>query len=65
MLLENPQIREQMSGPDLHVVTLKTVFFPIKDTSQNCFDFVYLYFVQLFSADPKYFQKNSRLIFCP
>ena len=39
------QIREQMSGPDLHVFTLKFValkkpgFSPVKNTFQNLFDF--------------------------
>ena len=38
------QIREQMSGPDLHVFTLKflalkKMFFPIKNTFQKNFDF--------------------------
>jgi hypothetical protein len=58
------QIREQMSGPDLHVFTLKflaikkTGFSPIKNTFQFFFDFVYLYSMQLFSADPKIFSKK-------
>jgi hypothetical protein len=40
-----PQIREQMSGPDLHVFTFKflalkkTGFSPIKNTFQKLFDF--------------------------
>ena len=58
------QIREQMSRPDLHVITLKflalkkLVFPPIKNTFQIFFDFFYLYSMQLFSADPKiYFKK--------
>ena len=44
-LFLNPQIREQMSGPDLHVFTntflalKKLVFPPIKNTFQIFFDF--------------------------
>ena len=34
-------------------------YFPISLT------FVYLYSMQLFSANPKIFSKNSKLIFCP
>ena len=51
------QIREQMSGPDLHVFTLKFLalkkpgFSPIKYFSNILMTFVYLYSMQLFSAD--------------
>ena len=44
-LLPVIQIREQMSGPDLHVFTLKFLALkklvppPIKNTFQNCLDF--------------------------
>ena len=31
----------------------KTVFYPVKNTSQNFFDFYLPYSMQLFSADPK------------
>ena len=63
------QMREQMSGPDLHVFTLKFLappkncFFLIKNTLQIFLTYVYFYSMQLFSADP--FQKNFKLIFCP
>ena len=59
------QIREQMSGPDLHVFThtqifspKKTGFSPIKNTFHFFLTFIYLYSMQLFSADPKIFSKN-------
>ena len=48
-----------MSGPDLHVFKLKflalkkTGFSSIKNTFQIFLTFVYLYSMQLFSADPK------------
>ena len=57
------QIREQMSGTDLHVFILKFLalkqlgFLPIKNAFQNLFDFFYLYSVDLFSGDPKIFSK--------
>ena len=57
------QIREQMSGPDLHVFTLKflalekTGYSPIKNTFPVFKKIVYLYSMQLFSADPKIFSK--------
>ena len=43
-LAVNTQIRQQMSGPNLHVYTLKylalkIIFSPMKDTFQNLFDF--------------------------
>ena len=53
-----PQIREQMSGPDLHVFTLKflalkkTVFSPIKNTFQNFFDFCLPLFYATFQCGP-------------
>ena len=52
------QISEEMSGPDLHISTLKfltfktTWFSPIKKLPKICFDFRSM---QLFSADPKKF----------
>ena len=60
----NPQIRDQMSGPDLHVFTLKFLalkkpgFSPIKNTFQFFLTFVYPYSMQLFSADPKIFSNK-------
>ena len=42
----------------------KTGFSPIKDKFQNFFEFVYLYYMQLFSADPKIFSKKI-YYFCP
>ena len=56
------QMREQMSGPDLHVFTLKFLATE-KNTLQIFLTYVYFYSMQLFSADP--FQKNFKLIFCP
>ena len=59
-----PQIREQMSGPDLYVFTLKflvlkkTGFSPMRNTFQ-----IYLYSMQLFSADPKIFSKKFQINF--
>ena len=59
------QIREQMSDPDLYVFTLKFLvlkkpgFSLIKNNFQNFLTLVYLYFMQLFSADPKIFSKNN------
>ena len=61
----SPQIREQMSCPDLHVFTLKflalkkPVFSRIKNTYHVFLTFVYLYSMQLFSADPKIFSKKN------
>ena len=58
------QIREQMSGPDLHVFTLKFLalkkpgFSPIKYFSNILMTFVYLYSMQLFSSDPQIFSKK-------
>ena len=51
-----PQKREQMSGPDLHVFTLKFLagFSPIKNTFEIFFDFC----LPLFSADPEIFSKK-------
>ena len=52
------QMREQMSGPDLHVFTLKflaltkTVFSPIKNTFQNFFDFCLPLFYATFQCGP-------------
>ena len=67
-----PQIREQMSGPDLHVLTLKVLalekmFFPHKRYFQFffCFIFVDLYSMQFFSASPRIFSKKIGLTFCP
>jgi hypothetical protein len=63
MLLLAPQIREQMPGPDLHVFTLKFLalkklgFSPKKILSKKFLTFVYLFSMQLFSADPKIFSK--------
>ena len=37
----------------------------MENTSQNCFDFCYLYFIQLFSADPKIFSKFFHINFLP
>ena len=61
-----------MSGPDLHVHIYtqfvspkKTGVPPMENTSQNCFDFCYLYFIQLFSADPKIFSKFFHINFLP
>jgi hypothetical protein len=53
-----PQIREQMSGPDLHVFILKflalkkTVFSPIKNTFQKFFDFCLPLFYATFQCRP-------------
>ena len=53
-----PQIREQMSGPDPHVFTLKflalkkTGFSPIKNTFQIFFDFCLLLFYATFQCGP-------------
>ena len=55
-----------MSGPDLQVFTLKSlvlknlVFPPLKNTFQIFLTFVYLYSMQLFSADPKIFSKKIK-----
>ena len=55
-LLPVIQIREQMSGPDLHVFTLKflalktTGFSPIKDTSQFFLDFCLHLFYAIFQC---------------
>ena len=52
------QIREQMSGPDLHVLTLKflalkkTGFSPIKNTFQIFFDFCLPLFYTTFQCRP-------------
>ena len=52
-----PQIREQKSGPDLHVFTLKCLALKKLVFTPNTFQFfffltfVYLYSMQLFSAD--------------
>ena len=53
-----PQIREQMSGSDLHVFTLKflalnkTGFSPIKNTFQIFFDFCLPLFYATFQCGP-------------
>ena len=53
----NPQIREQMSVPDLYVLTVaflalkKTGFSKIENFSKIFFEIFLLYFMQLFSAD--------------
>ena len=55
------QISEQMSGTDLHVFILKflaLVFPTLKILSKNFLTFVYLYSMQLFSADSKIFSKK-------
>ena len=55
------QIREQMSGPDLYVLTVvflalkKTGFSEIKYSSQKKKKFFYLFSMQLFSADATMF----------
>ena len=55
---------EQMSGPDLHVFTLKfsalekTGFPPLKILPKMFLTFLYLYSMQLVSADPKIFSKK-------
>ena len=60
------QIREQMSGPDLHVFTIKflalqrIVFSPYKILHKIDLTFVYLYSRQLFSADPKMCSKKFK-----
>ena len=52
------QIREQMTGPDLHVFTLKflalktTGFSPIKNTFQNFFDLGLPLFYATFQCGP-------------
>ena len=52
------RIKEQMSGPDLHVFTLKflglkkTGFSPIKNISQNFFDFCLPLFYATFQCGP-------------
>ena len=52
-----PQIREQMSGPDLHVITLKFLalknpgFSTIENTSQICFAFLCKKKVNKFSVN--------------
>ena len=56
--MSEPQIREQMSGPDLHVFTLKflalkkTSFSPIKNTFQIFFDFCLPLFYATFQCGP-------------
>ena len=56
-----------MSGPDLHVFTLKFLAlkktgFPNKKHFPNFFlTFVYLYSMQLFSADPTIFSKEFEI----
>ena len=68
-VFKGAQIREQMSGPDLHAYTLKfwaikkTGFSPINNTFQNFLTFVYLYSMQLFSADPTIFSKKFEINF--
>ena len=58
VLWHRAQIREQMSGPDLHVFTLKflalkkTCFSPIKNTFQNSFDFCLPLFYATFQRGP-------------
>ena len=67
----HPQIREQMSGPDPHVFALKFLalkkwVFPHKKILSKIFlTFVYLYSMQIFSADPKIFSKKNKLFSCP
>ena len=62
------KIREQMSGPDLHVFTLqffspkKTGFSPIKNTFQFFLTFFYPYSMHLFRA-LQYSKKKFRLFF--
>jgi hypothetical protein len=52
------QIREQMSGPDLHVFTLKFLalrkncFSPIKNNFQHFFDFCLPLFYATFQCGP-------------
>ena len=61
----SPQIREQMSGPDLHVFTLK--FLALKKVFFSCFrgqkKFKIFFYkkgiMQLFSADAIVFKKNK------
>ena len=66
-----PQIREQMSGPDLHVFTLKFLalknwFFPNKKYFQIFFWLLFTFILCNFSVQTlKYFQKNFKLTFCP
>ena len=66
-----PQIREQISGPDLHVFTLKflalkkLVFPPIK-TTLIFFWLLFTFILCNFSVQTlKYFQKNVKSFFCP
>ena len=54
---KSPQIREQMSGPDLHVFTLKflalkKLVFPPKNTFQKVFDFCLPLFYATFQFRP-------------
>ena len=59
----NNWLKEQMPGPDLPVFTLKSLalkktgFSLIKIPSKIFLNFLYLYSMQLFSADPKVFSK--------
>ena len=54
------QIKEQMSGPDLHVFKLKFLalkgFSPLKILSKILLTFILS--MQLFSADPNLFSNN-------
>ena len=67
------QIREQMSGPDLNVFTLKFLalnkigFSPINKYFPKFFWLLFTFFILCnFSVwTLKYFQKNFKLIFCP
>ena len=69
------QIREQMSGPDLHVFTLKfhsnfspkkSVFFTFSDSKKKFQNFFYKIVMQLFSADAIMFSKKiKKKIFDP
>ena len=43
------------------LVLKKTRFFPVKNISQICFDFSFLYSMQLFSADTTLFSKKIKL----
>ena len=65
------QIREQMSGPDLHVFTikflaLKKLFFPHKKYFLKFCWLLFTFILCNFSVRTlKYFQKNFKLIFWP
>ena len=47
----------------LKFLALKNGFSLVKNTSQNLFDFVYLYFMQIFSADAMVFSKKFKKFF--